>query len=490
MTLDEVKEKVRQIWAIITGNTLDANITQFDQLIQDWWAIYRGNPEWLDYSYMSLSGSKQKRTRKSMGAAKIICSELAGLCFTEPPQLSTDKSVEQFLSENNFWQKMTEYAEYGAALGGFALKLYSNDGALHIDYVSADCFVPISWDTSRVTEADFVSRIVRNTKKFLRIERHRKITDGTFSGYEITTDYYFDTVGYPRAKAVDAGEEENIVRVATETPLFVYIKTPEANNKSLESPLGISVYANAKDTLESLDIAFDALQHEIVMGKRRIIVPVSCVRSVVDPKTKKQVQYFDPADETFVAFNNADAQEMQITDNTVEIRTESIKAAIQTLLSVLSVQVGFSAGYLNFDGVSMKTATEVVSENSKTFKTKCAYENNIGNGILQLLNAVREIGAEYGIQTSAGEYTIAWNDSIVEDRNTKAKYWIDRYNAGTCSLVRVLMELDGLSEAYAQKEAERIKSERATVDVGSLFGGMDGASGTEDTDTGEAQDEA
>ena len=155
--MSDLTNKIRQIWAIITGHTLGENVTAFDDLIQNWWSVYRGNPSWLDYSYATLGGNKQKRTRKEMNAAKIVCSELAGLCFTETPELTTDKDITDFLNREHFWEHMTEYAEYGAALGGFALKFYADATGPHIDYVTADCFVPVSWNSARITEADLIS---------------------------------------------------------------------------------------------------------------------------------------------------------------------------------------------------------------------------------------------------------------------------------------------------------------------------------------------
>jgi A118 family predicted phage portal protein len=191
---------------------------------------------------------------------------------------------------------------------------------------------------------------------------------------------------------------------------------------------------------------------------------------VIDTKTGNPVTYFDPSDEAFIAFNNSEAQEMKIIDNTVEIRIESIRLAIQTLLNILSVQVGFSAGYLSFDAAGLKTATEVISENSKTYKTKQAYENNIGAGMLALLEAIRVIGPLYGITTTKAEYSIAWNDAIIEDRAAKEKRINERVAAGTMTKWQAIMELDGLTEAEARARADEINKENATIDVG--FGGL------------------
>jgi len=161
---------------------------------------------------------------------------------------------------------------------------------------------------------------------------------------------------------------------------------------------------------------------------------------------------------------------MKIIDNTVEIRIESIRLAIQTLLNILSVQVGFSAGYLSFDAGGLKTATEVISENSKTYKTKQAYENNIGSGMLALFEAIRVIGPSYGIATTAAEYSVEWNDAIIEDRAAKEKRINERVAAGTMSKKQAIMELDGKTEAEAAAIVAEINGENATVDVS--FGGL------------------
>jgi A118 family predicted phage portal protein len=451
-------------WNALTGK-LYKEITEADDFIRLWWAIYQGKQKWLEYSYIGLDSRKHKRTRKTMNAAKLVSAEIANLVWSEEPEINAGTKIEEWLKDNHFFDFMSVFTEYGAALGGFAIKPYSKDGqTLNIDYVSAENFIPISWDSSGITEADFVSRLVQDGKSYVKIEKHRKQE----SGYKIDYDLY-EEIGSTLKKVPASTLDLVSTALIIDRPPFVYIKTPEANNIAISSPLGISCYANAVDTLEALDIAFDALQHEIVIGKRRIIVPTSAVRVVIDQSTQKPVQYFDPADETFVAFNDQERESMKITDNTVELRIDDITKAIQTLLNILAVQVGFSAGAFSFDGVSVKTATEIISENSKTFRTKKSYENNIGAGIVSFLEIVKAIGADYNLGGDASPVTIEWNDSIIEDRKSKADYWNARFLAGTVNLETVLQELDGLTEAEAAAMAEKIRSENSTVNVDAFF---------------------
>jgi A118 family predicted phage portal protein len=459
------------LWNKLNGYKLMNAIFEADELICQWLDVYRGAQPWLDYDYVDLTGTKRKRTRLTMNAAKIACGELSRLVWAEMPELNSDQSVIDYLDSQAFWPALERYSEYGAAGGGFAMKLFSPDGqTLKIDYVPADCFIPVSWNSKMILEADFLDRMSKDGKTYIRVEKHRMIE----GGYEITSEAWEDVKGVMhKVKLSTIGLEalETAVTFQTPVPLFAYVPYPGANNINLASPLGISMYANALGTLEALDVAFDGLHSEIMLGKKRIIVPASAVRSVMDTETQKRVKYFNPTDEVFVSFDMQDAENAKIIDNSVEIRVEEIKEAINVLLNIYCNQIGFSAGTMSFDGQSMKTATEVISESSKTFRTKQMYENSIGRGVMVLLEAIRAIGPKYGIQTTGAEYSLTWNDSIIEDRNSKTNYWLQRYAQGTALLEDVLKELDGLTDDEAKSKAAEIRAGRATINVSSLFGG-------------------
>ena len=75
----------------------------------------------------------------------------------------------------------------------------------------------------------------------------------------------------------------------------------------------------------------------------------------------------------------------------------------------------------------------------------------------------------YGGATTADEYSIKFNDNIIQDRDSEAKYLDDRYLSGTMSLVDVLMQRDGLDLETAKAKAAEIKAERETVTTGDLW---------------------
>jgi A118 family predicted phage portal protein len=449
----------------VTGRVLLSSILCVEEQIARWLAIYRGKSSWLNYDYATAAGHKHTRARKSLKMAKYVCKEIAGLVWAENPVINagTTSFLPDWLEAQNFFNRAQKFTEYGAAAGGFVMKLRAPEsGGLVVDFVPADYFIPVSWNNQGIYEADFISRHIEDKKACFCIESHRKISD---TRYEITVIEYEED-----GRELKNKTEKSKVQINTTVPIFAYIPTPETNNFDIDSPLGVSIFGNAEDTLYSLDVAFDALSHEIILGKRRIIVPASSLRSVLDQKTGKEVKYYDPSDEAIIAFNVKDAENQKIIDNTVELRIDDISKAVSVLLDILAMQTGFSAGSFSFDGQTVKTATEVISENAKTFKTKQNYENQLTHGMIALFHALREIGERYGLGGLSDNITVTWNDSIIEDRDSKAKYWNDRYLNGTCTLEDVLINVDGLTLDEATAKAEKIKGAKATVDVTTLFG--------------------
>ena len=251
--------------------------------------------------------------------------------------------------------------------------------------------------------------------------------------------------------------EDEVVIDDLEKPLFVYIKPNTANSKDLDSPLGVPIYAEALDTLKSLDIAFDSLQREFRLGKKRILIPSTAVRAIVDNETGNVVRYFDAEDEVYQAVAYGNLDDNKIHDNSVELRVDEHITAINALLNMLAVQMGFSPGTFTFDGQGVKTATEVISENSKTFKTKKSHEILVEQGIRELVDSIAALAKLYNLFPVPAEYevTVAFDDSIIEDENTEIDKQIKLVLNKLTSRKRAVMEIHGVTE----EEAEQILME-------------------------------
>lgn len=433
-------------------------------LIDGWKKIYQGDPAWL-----KIHTRRGERTMSQLRTAKVLCRELSALTFSEQVEISISDNrcnefVQSVLQSNGFWKNIPAWLELCYAVGGGAISAYLDNGQINIDYVDGDCFAPAGWDNRRINDGVFISQQSKNSKYYTLLRREIL----TPQGIDI------DNKLYESKNASDLGIEINLdtlypgMSETTEIkpcsiPLFSYFKPNAANYIDTDSPLGISVFAHVTDTLKALDIAFDSFNREFILGRKRVIIPTQAMRSVTDPDSGKPVRYFDANDEAYEAFKADDTGNLKITDNTIELRIEEHVSSINALLNILCFQTGLSTGTLSFDTAGgIKTATEVISENSKTYRTKRDHQNLLRETIEELINAIIVLGIAAGQLTQA-EYkiTIGFNDNIIIDDNTVIDNNIKLTSAGLKSKLKAIMEVQKCSEKEALEELERIKNENS-----------------------------
>ena len=498
-----------------------------------WKYLYRGLYKPWHVVPVVAVGAKPNETRQlfRLNTAKAVSAELASLVWSEECQFSVSTDgwdekvnedgvvtnpdplkgfIDDVLRKNAFWEKLQELIEQGMALGGAAIKVWHDvrrdregnelpgTGAIRLGYCMADQFVPIAWDNAQITEGVFISRRARKGWYYTRLEWHR--WDG--ETYTITNELYKadmqrganadsqDILGIrcptTELQEMYPGLEPETV-VPVEESLFSYFRTPIANNIDDNSPLGVSIYANALETLHAIDICYDSFVTEFRLGKKKIIVPARFLRAVVDPQTGRQVRYFDPNDETYVGVADDDGT-AGIHDISVELRVEEHVAALNALLSILCLQIGFSATTFSFDAQNgLKTATEVVSENSKTYKTIKTVQNQLRPMLEHMVRNIIDVAILYGMEwqgqsvesLAAGGYEvkITFDDGVTQDRQTNLNEGVMLVNSGLLSKFTFLTDRkygQGMTEKDALAELERIRQEKqTTIDETQvrLFGG-------------------
>ena len=225
----------------------------------------------------------------------------------------------------------------------------------------------------------------------------------------------------------------------------MYLSTGSGNVPKC-SPLGASVFAGAEDTLKSIDTVFDSLNREFVLGRKRIIVPYYAIRGEYDENGDLK-RYFDVNDEVFQALSTTDAEELRITDNTATLRVAEHTEALGALLDMLCMQVGLSEGALSYKNGTIKTATEVVSRDSRTYRTRGFYRKRIAECLAQAAENICILGKMAG-QLSAGaseKVSLMFADGVCEDEGTRIERAASLYSAGIISRVRAISQIYGVS---------------------------------------------
>lgn len=481
-----------------------------------WQAIYKGfYKAWHEVPLKTIRDPKGKtRTLATMNAGKMACSQMARYVWNErcsitasmasaPEDDPLDGFLQYVLKDNRFGSAFGDLLEKSFALGGGALKEWveipkdenGNDlgeGKVRIGYTMASQFVPTAWDNSKVTSGIFVSREARDGYYYTVVEWHH--WDGTT--YRITNDLYRQPIKgsepqnilgwwYPLDKVYPLLSPDTTIEDVNQA-FFQYIRPFGANYADDNSPLGMSIYAPALNTLHGLDIMFDSLQREFVLGKKRIIAPARSMKVSAGVNGSRPDRYFDADDEVWEALATDNPEDLKIYDNSVDLRVEPHITGINGDLSILCAQIGFDPGTLSFDATKgLKTATEVISENSKTFGTVKAHENLLKDSLVDMVHAIFDLAARYGLTWEgktiesliSGGYDVSvqFDDSIIEDKNAEINRGVSLVGAGLLSKKKFMTDMLGYTPEDADSELKQISEEQRTnsVVVDRIFGGME-----------------
>lgn len=445
---------------------------EFYNNIEKWKDVYKGyHKEWHDMTIHTINGERKERMM-TLGMGKVVAQEMATIVFNERCEInisdeSLQEQIDEILDDNSFSTNFQKYLEYNFATGGMVIKPHFDGERIKLSYVTADSFIPVSWDNGGIAEGVFVFTTIKGKYKYTHLEWH-VFEEGK---YIVRNELYraerkTSEIGIKvRLEELFGDLEDEMVVENVEKPWFVYFHPNTANNFDMQSPLGISIFANAMDTLRMIDVAYDSFHREFKLGKRRIIVPATAVNTVVDSSGNMH-RYFDANDEVYQAMDLGDMDNSKIMDNTVSIRAEEHIAAMNAMLNLLSMQTGFSSGSFSFDGSGgVKTATEVVSENSKTFRTKQSHEVIVEEGLTRLVDILVEMGYAYGLFTATEEYdtSVSFDDSIAEDKTAETDREINLVNNKMQSRKRALMKIHGITDKEAEELMKEIDEESATA---------------------------
>lgn len=421
--------------------------------IDEWLEWYQGEVEKF-HRYTVYNGIKVVDCRRmTMGMAKKICEDWANLILNEKVSIKAgtyDERLQEILESNNFRVRANQLLEITFALGTGAFVEYLAGDDIVIDYVRADMIYPISWDNGDITECAFGSYRVQDSKDVIYLQIHRF---GDADEGENPEFYYLENrlVDAESGKDLELGADIlPIVGTGSAKPLFQIIMPNIQNNIELDSPMGISVYANSISQLKGCDLVYDSYMNEFILGKKRIIVPVSAAR--IDMAEDGNVRpVFDPNDTVYYAMPGDRQTDLKLTESDMTIRASEHELGIQRALDLLSLKCGMGTGRYQFDSAGVKTATEVISDKSDLYQSLKKNELPATSAIIGMVEAVAFLDGAGDVTA-----TVDFDDSIIEDSNTTIDRNIKLVQGGLRSKLTAIMEINKCSKAEAKKELELI----------------------------------
>lgn len=418
----------------------------FYSKVYEWRSWYQGDVKGF-HNYTVQNGERQVKCRRySLGMGKKLCEDWANLLMNEKVQITLEGQKEQdfidlVLTENNFTVKANEMQEMKSALGTVAYVprvigqeisesgdiVPGNASGIVLDYVTIENIYPLSWQNGYISECAFSSEVTRGGKDYLYLQIHRREDNGN---YVIENRIYrYDNEQLADEQLVNVKGFENIppvVHTGSDKRQFVIDRPNIANNVNYLLPTGIAVYANAIDVLQGVDIAYDSYVNEFKLGKKRIMVKPSAAQYLDGTPA------FDPDDVVFYVMPEDTEDGAVVTPIDMTLRTAEHNTGIQDQLNILSSKCGFGETYYRFDGGSVATATQVISENSTMFRTIKKHEIVLEQALVELCRILLRLGntaMNAGLNEDV-EISIDFDDSIIEDKQSEFSRDMQMLSAG------------------------------------------------------------
>lgn len=379
-----------------------------------WLKWYMGKTPF--HNYTQYNGKKKiRRERKTLGMAKKVPEDWANLLLNEKVDIvighqRTHKAVQGVLQQNNFRVRGNQLLELSFALGTGALVEYLDDGRVMMDYIRAGMIYPLAWDNGEILDCAFASERVDGKRKLIYLNIHERGRSGKY----VIRNQMFER----RGNALTPTDlPEGVLEEAptgSEIPCFQIIRPNIVNNVELDCPMGVSVFANAQDQLEGLDLVYDSYCNEFRLGKKRIIVPTTMAKLMMEEDGSSR-QIFDDNDTEFYALPMGSNDDQKITEINMELRHEAHEAALKTALNLVAEKCGLGNDRYQFENGQVKTATEVISEKSELFQNLRKHELVLEK---VLADMTRAIAVLLGMKTDF-EVTINFDDSIIEDKTAE-----------------------------------------------------------------------
>lgn len=417
--------------------------------------IYRGTPYWVNAD----------DNVKTINFAKAICSETARLA-TLAIGIQVDGSARAtWLQEqiDKIYFQIRHWVEYGMAYGTIILK--PNGKGLDIftpqDFIITDC------DNEGIYGIVFKDSYSENKKYYTRFEYHRfvEVKDGDNNYYP----YYISNKAYVSSSANSLGDPIPLNRtkwadLMSETPpilksnggkldgpMFGVLRTPQANNVDISSPLGLPMFTEAIEELKDLDIAYSRNVGEIFDSEKIILADDQLM---FGSGTNIKGRYAGMSNEKLPHYvknvfgNGTESFYQEIVPS---LNTDIRITGINNLLSFVGFKCGYSNGYFVLDEkTGMVTATQVEADDRRTIQLIKDVRDKLEScldGAIYALNVYADL---YGL-APAGNYEITYDfGDITYNREEDRARWWQYVVQGKVPAWMYFQKFEGLSEEDAK----------------------------------------
>ncbi len=423
--------------------------------IYQWGKLYTNEAPWI------------KADIKGLGLPASICTEMARLVTMESEVKISGSTRADMIAKYMvpFLGSLSRYVEYACSTGGISFKPYRDSKGIAIDVTKAGYFYPVSFDgAENITGVIFPEFKRVGKKMFTRLEYQQH----SGKRYTIINKAFVSRQAQVKNdNVINLGQEISLEEVPeweniepyvefqnADRTLFSYFKIPVANNIDPESPLGVSIFARAISQIKDADEQYGAAMWEYKSKETAIQATSEFFKrdrqgNVLLPKGKER-QYVDMGN------NIADADGRPFFNVfSPEIRDQSFFNGYNKIVQKVEFNSGLAYGTLSDPQVVEKTAEEIKMSKQRSYSTVKAIQNNLGEAIKVLVNAVDAwMTIENLAPPGSVNISMSWDDSLVTDKQAEREQDLKDLAAGVMQAYEYRMKWYGEDEATAREKVE------------------------------------
>lgn len=454
-------------------NIQAAEFPEMESLINRCANIYRGAPEWLD----------DEDNIKTINFAKTVCSETARLTTLAIGIQIGGSARATWLQKqiNKVYFQIRHWVEYGCAYGTVFIK--PNGESLDV-FTPADVMI-VDYDNQEIKGIIFKDSYTVGRKYYTRLEYHRFV-ETTVDGVT-TYPYYVSNRAYVSKSPQSIGNKIDLKQTKwadlmadtppilkangekLDGPLFGVLRTPQANNVDISTPLGLPVFAEGIEELGDIDVAYSRNAGEIKDSQKitllddRLLMPSGTPVPAMSPRGMENRRNEMKLPHYVKNVFGQDEKEFYQEINP-QLNTDARLAGINALLSQLSYKCGFSSGYFVFnEKTGMVTATQVEADDRRTIQLIKDVRDKLEdclNGVIYALNVFADL---YDL-TPVGVYetTYDFGDITYNREEDRARWW-QYVVQGKVPAWLFFVKFEGMTEEDAKAMVKEAQPDEPTL---------------------------
>ena len=456
--------------------------SRFYDYISIWTAWWRGYYKpFHQYKQINPDGTIKERKLYTMRMAKKVCRDWAAILLNEKTQIVIDDkaSSSYLLGEGDgsdgefgrlhFWNngnKLIEKAFYSGT-GAFVLKVKrmaitdagevtpDNNATIYMDYLDAQRIIPLSVWGGVVTEAAFVSEETRRGESYVYLELHELENNGTYC----ISNLYFKALNDVLVPEPLPAGVAPVWHTGSTYPLFALVSPNEVNNIECNNGLGISVFSDAIDALQGVDLAFNNFCRDFYLGGKKVFYNKTLIRQTRDRDGNViNIAPDDVAQQLFMQMDGADDfddMKSLVYEFNPALRVSENKDGVQAMLDYLSFKCGLGTKQYKFNAGSIVTATQYMGDKQELVQNAAKHYITVEAAIKSVVQAALWVGKEVvGLPVDPETpVTVQFEDSYVIDKESERLRDQQEVRDGLLQKWEYRVKWYGEDEATAKKMA-------------------------------------